>query len=801
MTEASSTPTLSAIQRLDLIRTLNKLPVPQFEELIFSLHPPAGILPPDFAAQGNRTSLLLQWAEGIGPGLVLVQEILSKIIGEPALAASSAPATGPLFLAPRRNPFFTGREKLLNQIHQTLATGEPAALSGLGGVGKTQIAAEYAHRYRDAYTHVLWVRAETLDEFVSGLTALAQDLGLSLSQEADQAVVVQTVKTWFRSHRGWLLVLDNTDHLELVRDWLPLTEQGHILLTTRLSETRPLAIWIGVLTMPPQEGALFLLRRSGQLPNNGAWTQAASADQSLALTLCQTLDGLPLALDQAGAYILETPSSLAEYSQLYQAAAPKLLAQRGQNAFDHPSVTVTFSLAIQVASQRFPAVADFLNLCAFLAADGIPEELFQDNATAFAPPLQASLADGLEFVELLKAAGRFSLITRTVDDHTFAVHRLVQEVIREGLDSATQDSLIRQVLEAMNQAFPDVEFANWPLCDRLLPHALMVAQWRQNHTLETESASRLLNQIAFYLVARGRYGEAEPLYLDALAMRKRLLGNEHPDVAQSLNNLANLYYNQGRYGEAEPLYLDALAMSKRLLGNEHPEVARSLNNLALLYDNQGRYGEAEPLYLDALAMSKRLLGNEHPNVVQSLNNLALLYDNQGRYGEAEPLYQDALAMSKRLLGNEHPAVARSLNNLAGLYANQGRYGEAEPLFQEALAMKKRLLGDEHPNVATSLNNLAALYDNQGRYGEAEPLYQEALAMSKRLLGNEHPDVALSLNNLAALYDNQGRYGEAEPLLQEALAMYKRLLGEEHPYTQFVRQNLERLQQRQNSPPE
>jgi hypothetical protein len=357
-------------------------------------------------------------------------------------------------------------------------------------------------------------------------------------------VVVQTVKAWFRSHTDWLLVLDNADHLELVRDWLPLKEQGHILLTTRASETRPLALCIGVMTMSPQEGALFLLRRSGQLPNDGAWTQAASTDQALALTLCQTLDGLPLALDQAGAYILETPSSLAEYSQLYQTAAPKLLAQRGQNAFDHPSVTVTFSLAIQVASQQFPAITDFLNLCAFLAADGIPEELFQDHAMAFEPPLQASLADGLEFVELLKAAGRFSLITRTVDDHTFAVHRLVQAVIRERLDTATQDSLIRQILEAMNQSLPEGEFAAWPIYDRLLPHALMVAQWRRNYTLETQSASRLLNQIAVYLSERGRYGEAEPLSQEALAMRKRLLGNEHPYTQGVRRNLERLRQKQ-----------------------------------------------------------------------------------------------------------------------------------------------------------------------------------------------------------------------------------------------------------------
>ncbi|WP_017302191.1 tetratricopeptide repeat protein [Nodosilinea nodulosa] len=793
----SNPPKLSAIQRLKLIRTLNGLPGTQFGELAFSLNPPPGIIPPDIAAQGNRTSILLQWAEGTGgPGLAVVQEVLSLILREPNPVASNSPNNGPLFLAPRRNPFFTGREAVLGQIHQAMAAGETAALSGLGGVGKTQTAAEYAHRYLGHYSNVLWVRAETQDELTSGLTALAQDLGLKPSQEADQAVVVQAVKGWLSQNAGWLLVLDNADHLELVRDWLALGNQGHILLTTRASETRPLAVCVPVLKMPLQEGALFLLRRSGRVGKEGTWEEATEADQALALALCAQMDGLPLALDQAGAYILETPSSLKEYLRLYETAGPQLLAQRGDNALDHPSVTITFGLAVPVASQRLPAVAALLNLCAFLAPDGIPEEVFKDGAAAFEEPLQSALVEPLEYMALLREAGRFSLVVRDVQEQTFSVHRLVQEVIRDGLDEAAQESLVRQLLEAMNGVFPKPEFANWLVCDRLLPHALALVGWQQHFAIETESTGRLLNNIAFYLNDRGRYSEAEPLYQAALAMRKWLLGDEHPNVAESLNNLAVLYDNQGRYSKAKPLYQEALVMRKRLLGDEHPNVAESLNNLAVLYDNQGRYSEAEPLYQKALVMRKRLLGDEHPDVAESLNNLAGLYKSQRRYSEAKPLYQAALAMRKRLLGNEHPNVASSLDSLAGLYKSQRRYSEAEPLYQAALAMQKRLLGNEHPSVASSLNNLATLHKNQGRYSEAEPLYQAALAMRKRLLGNEHPNVASSLNSLAGLYDSQGRYSEAEPLYQAALAMSKRLLGDEHPNTRAVQQNLEVLQQRQ-----
>ncbi|MEH2152210.1 CHAT domain-containing protein, partial [Nostoc sp.] len=218
-----------------------------------------------------------------------------------------------------------------------------------------------------------------------------------------------------------------------------------------------------------------------------------------------------------------------------------------------------------------------------------------------------------------------------------------------------------------------------------------------------------------------------------LEMRKRLLGEEHPDVAQSLNQLATLYNRQGRYADAEPLSRQALEMRKRLLGEEHPDVANSLNNLAGLYLSQGRYADAEPLFRQALEMRKRLLGEEHPDVANSLNNLAGLYQSQGRYADAEPLFRQALEMNKRLLGEEHPDVAQSLNQLAALYLSQGRYADAEPLFRQALEMNKRLLGEEHPDVAANLNNLTVLYWGQGDINRALEFFTQGLKVEEHNL--------------------------------------------------------------------
>jgi tetratricopeptide (TPR) repeat protein len=193
-----------------------------------------------------------------------------------------------------------------------------------------------------------------------------------------------------------------------------------------------------------------------------------------------------------------------------------------------------------------------------------------------------------------------------------------------------------------------------------------------------------------------------------ILIKKRLLGEAHPDVADSLSNLARHYYFQGKYSEAEPLFLQALELKKRLLGEAHPDVADSLSNLAQLYYSQGRYSEAEPLIFQSLDLIKRLLGETHPDVAVSLNNLALLYDSQGRYSEAEPLFLQALELTKRLSGEVHPDVAVSLNNLALLYDSQGRYREAEPLFLQALEIADRTLTPNHPDTMRIRKNLAEL---------------------------------------------------------------------------------------------
>ena len=697
--------------------------------------------------------------------------------------------TGPPWNVPiPRNPFFTGREGVLGDVERELRAGGLVALTGMGGVGKTQIAAHFAHEHRCEYSAVLWASAASEATLLSDFAAIAGLLNLPEKDEKDQALAVAAAKRWLEANCGWLLILDNASDLATAHQFMPQAGKGHVLVTTQAQATGDLQE-IEVADMLPEDGALLLLRRAKIIKADAPLSAAAVAARDSAIEASKELGGLPLALDQAGAYIEETGCGLASYLELYRQCHAELLKRRGGLGRDHPeSVATTFALSFDKVATASPAGADLLRLCAFLHPDAIPEEIFTEGAAELGPNPSAVAADPLKldaaFAEILK----YSLLRRDADAKTLGIHRLVRVVMQDGLTQGERCQWAERAVRAVSQAFPAVHFPNWTQCERFVPQALACASLVETYLFEFKEAPRLLNQAGLYLHGRARFSDAEMLYQRALAIFEKVLGPEHPDVASSLNNLAALYEDQGRYAEAQPLFRRALAVNEKVLGPDHPDVATSLNNLAALYDDEGNYAQAELLYQRALATWEKALGPDHPDVAACLNNLAGLYRNQGMCAQAEPLYRRALAIFEKAVGPDHPNMAACLNNLALLYKNQGKYAQAEPLYQRALAVKEKTLGPDHPDVANILNNLAELYRAEGKYAQAEPLYQRALAIREKALGPDHPDVAQSLNNLALLYKTQGRHAQAELLYQRALAILEKALGPDHPDVATVLEN-------------
>jgi len=630
----------------------------------------------------------------------------------PALSLREAKKDYLIWNVPPRNIFFTGRATQLEDIRKALTQRSAAALSGIGGMGKTQTAIEYAYAYRAEYRVVLWSVADSRDALLSGFAAFAQLLDLPQKDEKDLSVVAAAVRGWLESNSGWLLILDNVDAIEdlrLVRQFAP-NAGGHVLITTRLQATGGIAELVELNKMTPDEGARFLLRRAKK--QDGL---APAREISI------ELDGLPLALDQAGAFIEETPSTFAEYLDLYRAEGAALRARRGKLAPDHASVTITFSLAFAKLAEANPAAADVVRGCAFLAPDAIPEEIFTQAGKEWGELIEKLVAEPLAWFEAIGEAGRFALIRRDAENKSLYLHRLVQEVVKDEMSIETRRAWGERVVGALGGVFPTVDFPNWSRCERLLPHAKIAALIVENFELGSTAAAYLLHQAASYLDDRAQYAEADPLYLRVLVTYEKTLGPDHPNTAATLNNLAVLYRHLHRDAEAEPLYQRALAIYEKELGPEHRYTAAALNNLAELHRRQERYEEAEHLYGRALAIWEKALGPEHAETATGISNLGSFYWEQGRYADAEPLYRRALAIREIMLGPDYPATAVSLNNLATLCHREARYVEAEPLYQRTLAIYEKALGLEHPNTITTIRNYADLLRKLGRHAEADKL--------------------------------------------------------------------------------
>ncbi|MBE8997160.1 tetratricopeptide repeat protein [Nostoc sp. LEGE 12447] len=714
---------------------------------------------------------------------------------------------------------FVGREAELQKLHQQLQTSRQVAIvavAGMGGVGKTELATQYAKQHLQKYQGgVCWLSAQGIDVGIQILRFA--ELKFKLITRDDWELADRLRDCWQNWQQGEvLLVFDNvTDYKKQVQPYLPPeSPRFKVLLTTREKFDRTLPqLSLGVLK---PLAAMKLLKSLVD-------KERLKSEPWVAREICKFLGYLPLALELVGRYLdtmpdlsLETLLKRLEKKRLeYEAVAKANPFMRYEYG-----VAEAFALSWEQLDEKAQGVGCWLSLYALADIPFSVEGIEDDDAQE----LWEKAIANLRKLHLLQRQSK----------GIYRLHPLIRQFFQMKLDELSNADEVKtnftvQMVEVAKQIpqqpnredilnltpfishiaevathlsdYLSNEDLIWPftrlgwfykgqgLYQQAEPWYKLCVEVAENRLgLEHPNVGATLNNLAGLYKSTGRYSEAEPLYLQALELTKRLQGDNHPDVATSLNNLAGLYESTGRYSEAEPLYLQALELTKRLQGDNHPDVATSLNNLAGLYESTGRYSEAEPLYLQALELRKRLLGDKHPTVPTSLNNLAALYCSTGRYSKAEPLYQQALELIKRLLGDNHPHVASSLNNLAVLYYSTGRYSEAEPLYQQALALRKRLLGDNHPHVASSLNNLAALYDSTGRYSKAEPLYQQALELSKRLLGDNHPNVADSLNNLALLYNSTGRYSEAKALFQQALAICEQTLGVGHPDTIRVREN-------------
>ncbi|WP_328426732.1 tetratricopeptide repeat protein [Streptomyces sp. NBC_00443] len=675
---------------------------------------------------------------------------------------------------------FVGREHELAELRRLLADeGEAAvtqvpgsrAIHGLGGIGKSTLALHYAHTHRRTYTLVWWINAASTEQIVASLATLAMRLCPQWAATTGVQERAAWAILWLQWHPAWLLVFDNVEDPTDLRHYLGTLPDGHHLATSRTAtgwHTIAPTMTLGLLDT---DAALKLLCTLAL----GAEHTPTPDQRQDAAALAAELGYLPLALEQAGAYLFETGASLTDYrgmlGRVMDTAVGGIDPER--------TIARIWRHTLTAIEDRLPQAVTLLNAMAWLAPDDIPRTL-----------LASLCPDPLTLGEALGALHAYNMIAYSTDRQSTSIHRLVQTVLRHrpAMNSEAHPPGRQDAEHLIQQAIPDEE-ANTPGWERILPHVVAVADSTPHTSLASAETADAYEAAAQYLYRQGRDAHTIRLRTATLAQHERDLGDTHPDTLISRNNLAYAYRAAGDLRRAIPLHEATLAQSEQVLGDTHPNTLTSRNNLAGAYESAGDLERAIPLYETTLAQREQVLGDTHPSTLISRNNLAGAYRAAGDLGRAIPLYETTLAQREQVLGDTHPDTLISRNDLAGAYHSAGDLGRAIPLHETTLAQSEQVLGDTHPDTLTSRNNLAGAYRAAGDLGRAVPLYETTLAQREQVLGDTHPDTLTARNNLAGAYRAAGDLGRAVPLYETTLAQREQVLGDTHPDTLTSRNNL------------
>jgi Tetratricopeptide repeat/NB-ARC domain len=631
-----------------------------------------------------------------------------------------------------RNAGFTGRDGLLVAIREELLAGDKAvvqALEGMGGVGKTQLAIEYAHQFAGTYDLVWWINAEQAGLIGEQFAALGEQLGC-VEAGAGTAAVRAAVLRKLREPGRWLLVFDNATRPDDLIGWLP-GGSGHVLITSRQRDWAEIAAPVEIDVLARAESVVILCHRVAGLTE-------ADADQ-----LAGQLGDLPLALAQAAGYLAVTGMPAARYGDLLQTQARQLLDQATPRSYPRSLAAATQLIADRLAEED-PLAAKLAELCAFLAPEPIPEDLFTTATNALPGELAARAADPLAWPQTLAQLGRQALAR--IDQRGLVMHRLTQAILRDRLtpDQATATrEQTEAILATSNPRDPDNP-ATWPRWAQLMPH-LLAADLAATSNPDLRS---MAIDACWYLLSRGDTRIAHDLAADLRQRWSDRLGEDDEDTQAITAQVARALAEMARYAEARDLLRDILDRSRRVLGPDHPSTLTSAGNLAIALRRLGEVEAARDLNQDTLDRKRRVLGDDHLSTLRSADGLAIILHELREVQAARDLEQDTLNRYRRVLGPDRPDTLGSANNLASILRALGEVEAARDLDRDTFDRACRVLGHDHPDTLGYASNLALDLRALGEVQAARDLDQDTLDRRRRVLGDDHPETLGSASNLA-----------------------------------------------------
>ncbi|MDB6134341.1 MAG: motif domain protein [Verrucomicrobiales bacterium] len=636
-----------------------------------------------------------------------------------------------------------GREAFLERLHQSLRAGiggeaaaitAPQAVHGLGGIGKTRTAIEYARRHQEDYSVLIMVGADSESALRTNLANLAfsDAFGLPEQSAPEEDARFEAVLRWLDANPGWLLILDNVDTEEAasaVEDLLGRLSAGYVLITSRLDGWSGQVQGSDLGKLREEDAISFLIERTG------GRRQAKASDGEAAGALAFRLDGLALALEQAGAYIAAHRISFARYVEIFDTRRADMLKWCDPRLMRYPvSVAVTWQASFDQLSADARRLLDSL---AFLAPAPLPRSIIGN--TPECPALEEALLE----------LSRYSLVNFPDEPpESFSLHRLVQEIVLSQLGDTAREAWERAVTLLFHEAPKNSQdVSTWNLWRWLAPHCAAV--FHKNNLCDKFIYARSLlgTYSCFLSQCNGDYNSAESFLRRALEAQRSALGEDHPDTLNSLSNLAGILKLKGDFAAAEEIALKVLEIEMRIWGMEQPD---SLSNLAVVLKAKGQFAAAEFLLRRSIAIQKTQLSPEHPDVLISLSNLATLLSTKGDLEGAESLFRQVLIIRQRVCGVEHLDTLTALANLAGLLYTRKNFEAAEPLLRQALDGQNRILGAKHPETLDSFSNLALLLIAKGNFEMAEPLLDQVLKDQERVLGSKHPRTLASRDTLDKL---------------------------------------------------